>query len=392
MKTRLFSFVFLLGLFIQPCAVPVGVDNVVDGSQINSLVAAFQKLKPDATVDELRDFIATALHEVEKTGSLRISSRSNRSNASVLCFVVGAVAGVTIVITCFGAFYLCACSKELPRKKENQSDIPDNFPQKNNWCWMVATLHSLYPLQLFREWIDKKASDDLTAMDGEDKARVELAQQLKDLFEKMERYAQTKFPADEKARTQATKKFYDRLFEIKEEHNIKMCPKRKCEGYGCNSFWDGLNYFFFQNKLDCLTGIVLEDDYVSPTPFLSLEPSIQKYVEWLASNTEDNRVVASKKIIPFELNCDETVPTIINEKISLLDKNYSPKSIVIRRPGSKGGLGHCTASVIYDEGAWYFFDSFARERKELSPADVQNLLDGQGYAGFKPKLVFYSQI
>jgi hypothetical protein len=390
MKTRLFIFIFSLGLFILPNPVLASIDNWIDESHIDCLVARCQKLKPDVSPDVLRDFMAKALLQVEATGSLRISSRSPCSNAAIFSFGVGVAAGVATVAVCCGAFYLYACNQELPVKKEYQSDIPENFPQKNNWCWMVATLHSLYPLRTFRQVIDKKASEDLSVVAGMDKARIEFAQQLKDLFEKMETYAQTKLPTDEKKRTLATQKFYDRLFEIKKEYDIEMCPEHKCGGYGCDSFWEGLQYFLFQEDNDSPSGLVFSDRVLS-TPFVSEQASIEKCLEWFGS-FQDDAIIESKKIIPFVLNRDESFPTIINEKISLLEKDYSLKSIVIRRPGSKDELGHCTASVIYDQGSWYFFNSFARERKELSAVDVQSLLNGQGYAGFKPKLVFYSQI
>jgi hypothetical protein len=357
-----------------------------DSSAIDAIITLCRNHGENSEQDY--ELILDLLPQVQQTERVRLSSRANRSKKFLdmtICFAFGAAVGVSLIAMGLGTFYCYACNQEQ-KTTANKVLIPDSFTQQKNWCWMVSTLQCLYRLKPFREWLDQKSAEDCAQMSLHEQDQVVLARLLKDLFEKMERYAISHNDVNGKERVLATENFYDQLFKIQEHSQTPLSGLTPEKGYGkvsdSTQFCAALQEFLFdKNKKTLVFGADLLVDQRRLTRQQFLLTALNSPQEEVNTLT----LAEPRPVICFRESQDTGFGRKIDASINIADKKYGLTAMAMSHPG------HWNASVEYNNGSWYLFDSIGQVRKKLEVDDMKKIYDGKGYKGYEPRLIFYTQ-
>lgn len=362
--------------------------------------------------EEVQGYLKSLLQETAQTGSVRAFYRPKKlkRNDGVISFAAGACAGLALVAGGLGAFYLYACSQDAQDKKEKtdiQTYPPNNFHQKNNWCWMVSVLQGLYKLDTFKAWVNQKAAeDDSVLISPHEKDKIALARLLDNCFETMAMCAKSNNKEDIKKQVACAESIYDKLFDIqkKYEKHKSIAPDQRYAFNSGSKFCDELLTFFGENEADFPCGA---DGKSKPEwgPVVPIKRFYfqQQYSYGPADNAvlhrfdgfEREKLLSKDKKELIKLCSIQTHPILcfgmedaneedgVKQAIAIDGKEYELKAIVMWGPG------HIVADA--DHGKWYIFDSMKKQRVQLNDAQMKKIYAGKGYEQYIPQVLCYEQ-
>lgn len=373
----------------------------ISDQNLKQLVAEYSDLVLQGkNSEQIYEIIKSSLQHVDQAGSLRFSrSKKSKNHEKIMSFLTGACAGFAFLVAGYGIFYLCVCNDQ----SGGQGDIPNNFHQKNNWCWMVSVLQGMYKLDSFKAWVKQKASEDLSIVIHEqEKDKIILAKLLDNCFEAMSASAKSRSVEDLKKQVDCADEIYDKLFDIQKKYEKyrEIAPDSRRAFSSGSKFCEELADFLSANEYDFPCSITCdqkkqiyiqqrggygdardnlfqwaygygdEKDFYDP---LSLQEK---------KSLEKSGQIQTNQILFFGME-DADRDKGIKQEFSVGDKKYELKAIVLWGPG------HIIADA--DHGKWYIFDSMKKKRVQLSDEQMQKIYAGERYGKYQPQVLCYEQ-
>jgi hypothetical protein len=362
--------------------------------------------------EKVLELINASLQEVSESGLVRgyYPKVHSKKREKVISFAVGVSAGLALVAGGLGVFYLYASSKDAKDKKENtdiQVHPPNNFHQKNNWCWMVSVIQGLYKLDTFKTWVKQKASEnDSELISPLEKDKIALAGLLDNCFEAMAACAKSNNAEDMQNQVECAGAIYEKLFDIKGRHenHENIAPKKRCAFNSGSKFCSELLKFFGKDEIgfpfgaEGLSkpswGAVIERKSFYFEQHYNYGPAQNVVLHFFDGYEQEKLTFKDKEeliklcnlktnqILCFGME-DANKADGVSQTISVAGKEYDLKAIVLWGPG------HIIADA--DHGKWYIFDSMKKERVELQDAQMKKIYAGKGYGPYEPQVLCYEQ-
>ncbi len=362
--------------------------------------------------EKVLELINASLQEVSESGLVRgyYPKVHSKKREKVISFAVGVSAGLALVAGGLGVFYLYASSKDAKDKKENtdtQIHPPNNFHQKNNWCWMVSVIQGLYNLDTFKTWVKQKASEnDSELISPLEKDKIALAGLLDNCFEAMAACAKSNNAEDMQKQVECAGAIYEKLFDIKGRHenHENIAPEKRYAFHSGSKFCSELLKFFGKDEAgfpfgveglsDPAWGNVIEKksfyfqqcDNCGTAQNIVLNFFDQGRREKRSFKDEEEliklRNIKTNQILCFGMEAVGKAYSV-SQTISVAEKEYDLKAIVMC------GQQHMIAGARHDK--WYIFDSMKKQRVALQDAQMKKIYAGKGYGCYKPHVLFYQQ-